>query len=181
MQGEVVYRVDVDGIIRFVNREYDEFAFANEGGAVSSASVVGRPLWDFLGDATTRHVYRAAIERVRDGHPVEFPFRCDSPSRRRLLRMTIRAVGAEIEFRVRTIAIQDRPPVRLWAAEAPRSEAITTACGWCKKIRVGDVWSEVEDAIVALGLFEARAMPTLTHGICGPCRDQMLSLVHDEP
>lgn len=181
MRGEVVYHVDGQDVVRCVNREYDEFALANQGHAVSSATVVGRPLWDFVHDPTTRQIYRAILDRARDGRPVAFTFRCDSPERRRLLRMSVRATGGgDVEFRVNTIAIQDRPPERLLSIDASRSEVVLTACGWCKKIRLEHGWSEIEDAVAALGLFEATVLPSLTHGICEACRDEMLALVAHE-
>ncbi len=177
MQADVVYRVDRQGVIRHANRAFDEFAIANDGRDLSSATVVGRSLWDVVREPTTRQIYDAVLDRAIDGRPVTFPFRCDSPSRRRLLRMTVLATGDEVEFRVSTVAIEDRPPERLLAADAPRSEAVLAACGWCKKIRVESGWKEVEDAVVALALFDAPALPSLTHAICEDCRDEMLSLL----
>ena len=66
--------------------------FANENGApgLDATSFVGRLVWDFVAGAEVRLLYLATLQRIRDNDtPVIFPFRCDSPDRRRLMRLVI--------------------------------------------------------------------------------------------
>jgi hypothetical protein len=172
---DVIYRINDNDEIVFVNPDYDEFALDNDGHGFAGAVVLGRPLWDFLNEPTARELYREAICRVRDGHCVQFPLRCDSPSRRRLMKMTIsRCDAAAVEFRVRTLAVEDRPAQPLLARDTPRCADHLDICGWCKQVRVGEDWKEVEDAIASLHLFEQAVLPSLSHGICDPCRDRVI-------
>lgn len=49
----------------------------------------------------------------------------------------------------------------------------STACAWCKRIRVQGVWLERDEALPRLrrpGLPE----PEFTHGICGPCLQALI-------
>jgi hypothetical protein len=168
--GEIVYRLDDRDEFCFVNGEYDSFARDNCGEAVASHAILRRPLWDFVTDPTTQQLYRDMLRRVRAGRPVRFRFRCDSPARRRLLEMDVRAGdGGGVEFRVRTVSEEDRPYQPLFDPHAGRSDERLRVCGWCKKVHVGDAWAEVEDAVARLHLFERAAMPEVTHGICEEC------------
>jgi len=169
---DVVYCINERDEIVSVNSAYDEFALHNDGIRIASEAVLGRPLWDFIVDSTTMEIYRAAVRRVRAGSPAQFTLRCDSPTRRRLLRLTMTREGdAAVQFRVRTVATEERASVRLLAPDAPRSPDLLPICGWCKKVLVGDHWAEVEDAVGELHLFEQPVLPALTHGICSSCRD----------
>lgn len=173
---DVIYSINERDEIVSVNSAYDEFALDNHGIRVASTAVLGRPLWDFVVDPTTLQIYREAVRRVRSGGRACFTFRCDSPTRRRLMQMTmVRDGDGVVQFRVRTVATEDRASVLLLASDAPRSPDLLPICGWCKKVSVGDRWMEVEDAVGALHLFERRVVPALTHGICDPCREAVVS------
>lgn len=177
---DVVYHIDDKDEIVFVNFEYDEFALANDGVRAASAAVLGRPLWDFVVDATTQHIYRRAVHRVRDGRSVEFTFRCDSPARRRLMQMRMNPEDdGTVRFIVRTVATEDRPPQRLFLPDAERTAQVLVICGWCKKIRVGERWDEVDSALASLRTFEQAPVPELSHGICEECLDIALRMLDD--
>ncbi|MCH5377252.1 MAG: hypothetical protein JJ992_25090, partial [Planctomycetes bacterium] len=67
-------------------------AFANENGAteLTRASVLQRCLWDFVAGDELRRLYMEIHSRVRSsGLPAVLPFRCDSPSLQRHMRLTI--------------------------------------------------------------------------------------------
>ncbi len=76
----IIYRVNDQDEIVFVNEEWDQFAAANAGEAVTASQVLQRRLWDFISDSTTRELYRQVLRRIRDGRSLRFTFRCDSPS-----------------------------------------------------------------------------------------------------
>jgi len=170
----VVYRVDALDRLAFVNDEWDRFAAANAGEACLSSKVVGRPLWDFVSDKTTRLLYRNMLTKVRGGGNVRFPLRCDSPDCRRYLEMEMGPAGfGAVEFTVRTAAVETRPGQALLDPASPRGEEFLRACGWCKKIEVGGLWYEAEVAVAKLGLFGARVLPLVTHGMCLECETDM--------
>jgi hypothetical protein len=50
-----------------------------------------------------------------------------------------------------------------------REERLLTACAWCERIRVGEIWVSPEDAIRELRTFEWPEPPLFTHGACEHC------------
>lgn len=176
--GEVVYRVDAQARIVFVNGEWDRFALANDGGEVASDRVLGRRLWDFIADVNTREIYRHALDRARAGRPVRFTFRCDSPDCRRLLEVSVgRGPEETVEFRVRTLSEEAGPAQPLLRTASPRSGELVRMCGWCKRVFVGGGWADLEEAAARLDLFKGDRAPAITHGICGPCHKSMSDLL----
>src|SRR5450631_2450126 len=84
----VSYQIDGHDDIISVNSAWKAFARSN-GAPHLAEQVVGRSLWEFVSDGTTRQVYRDLLVRVRGGRTVTFSYRCDSPSLRRYMRMTM--------------------------------------------------------------------------------------------
>lgn len=82
------------------------------------------------------------------------------------------SLGADgdLQFKSRTIWAQPRQLQMIYDTNAPRSDDILIVCSWCKKINTnGEVWEEIEEAVVTLGLFEFEWLPQLSHGMCGDC------------
>jgi hypothetical protein len=181
---DLLYQLNASDEISSVNEEWLRFARANDGEPLLPPQILGRPLWDFIGDMETQHIYRLLHRRVRTrGEPVRLSFRCDGPERRRLLELSISA-GAEqgLSYRVRTVREEDRKPVPLLDPHRPRSETFVTMCGWCKRVSAPPHgWLEVEEAVDALSLFAEPRPPQLTHGICGQCSQSLQRAVADEP
>lgn len=179
----VCYAIDEDDrLIRF-NAAWTAFAEANRGRGLSPADLTGRPLWDSIADATTVHLYKTMVARVRSGGPpVHFHFRCDAPRMKRLLRMDITREGsAEVVFTVTPVLEQARPDVAVLDSTLPRSERLLTMCGWCKQAQVAaGEWVEIEEAIDRLGLFQAPMPPRVTHGVCPTCYRTLMAAL-DQP
>ena len=177
---EIHYRLNDRDEIVFVNEAWDAFASTNSGAHLIATQVLGRPLWGFITDRTTRLLYRDVLARVRSGYPVRFIFRCDSPGCRRLLEMDVSSGPGDLaEFRVRTITVEERQLQPLLDPDRPHSEQLLRVCGWCKKVDVGGRWAEVEQAVSLLGLFERSLLPGVTHGICEDCYSRMVATVSD--
>jgi hypothetical protein len=85
-----------------------------------------------------------------------------------------RGEDGAVEFRTHTLSEEIRQPQTLLESNPPRSQELLRACGWCKKVFVGEVWAEVEDALARLRLFERSLLPSLTHGICEQCYQKMV-------
>ena len=178
----VQYRIDHEDRLAEVNDGWLAFAKANGGQALQPSQILGRPLWDYLADATTRQLYHAMVQRLRQGGPpVRFRFRCDAASRRRLLAMEItadRAGGAR--FSVTSVLEEPRPSVPLLEPEHRREGRLLAMCGWCKRSRLpSGAWVEVEEAVQALSLFGGGPLPGVTHGICPPCYTAIAGALED--
>jgi len=170
-------RYHIDRQNRIVSLSDTWRTWAESNGAPHLADgVLGRSLWDFVGDYQTREVYRTLLARVRDGQQVRFPYRCDAPDLRRFMRMTMTSDGeGGVWFDSETLRTEPRP--RCWRAPLPPEapEMLLRACGWCKRVAVDGAWEEIEVAVARLDLFGGPATPALTHGMCPPCYEQFMS------
>jgi hypothetical protein len=177
--GACRYNLDAELRIQAVDDAWSEFAAANEAPELVTPGPLGRPLFDYIQDATTVHLYRALFERVRGtGRPIELPFRCDSPGLRRFLEMEIRpGPSAGLELHTRVLHLEPRAPTALLERGSRRSSDLLRMCSWCKAVEARDQWCEVEQAVVALRLFERELLPMVTHGICPPCYLRVVALL----
>lgn len=169
---EFVYRIDSGDRIVFANDHWYDFARENGNTALVAGTVIGRPLWYFIGSSEARHLFTILLTKVRDARlPVTLPYRCDSPVCRRFMELSlVPHANREVEFRSRIRRQEVRERVALLTEEAERSEEWLVLCSWCKKAKLqGERWVEVEEAVQALHLFNAPRLPRLSHGICGPC------------
>jgi hypothetical protein len=148
----------------FVDDNWLLSALANDSPELAPEHILRRPLWGFIADMVTRELYRNMLARVRNGHPVQFLFRCDAPDRRRLLQMRILFRDDQlVEFQTKQRRTEMRPFVTLLARGTARSTDLLRMCGWCNQICLEDKqWVEVEEAIAQLNLFEQAL--TYSHG-----------------
>jgi hypothetical protein len=175
---EIVYRIDAGGRLAYVSGAWNAFAAANGAPHLVSALVLGRPLRDFISDPETRYIVEALVRRATaTGEIIQVSVRCDAPHERRRLEMRVVPLGeGVVEFRTRPQALEGRETVPMLDRGAPRTAELLKMCSWCNRVRVDDGWHEVEVAVDRLGLFEAAALPALTHGICRECWDQVMEL-----
>ena len=168
---EFVYLVDATGTIRYVNEAWVDFAAENGASHLDIEAVTNTSLFDYIEDRTTRQLYDVLHNRVlKTRGPVRIPFRCDSPTRRRLMEMELRMEDGLIGYHNRVLRLEERDPVPLWDPERARNGTPIRACGWCKKLPTPDGrWLEAEDAIRELDLFESADLPPISHGICPAC------------
>ncbi|MEJ5300469.1 MAG: hypothetical protein WHS38_05710 [Thermodesulforhabdaceae bacterium] len=168
----ILYRVDNSDRLIFVNEEWFRFAEDNDASHLASPFIIGKSLWDLITDQEVRAIYSAILSRVRQtGKPISFNFRCDAPSCRRYMLMTILPVGKGIvEFQSRILKIEYRKPVRLLLKNVSREETFIVVCSWCKRVKAKeDLWLEVEEAINMLDLMTKPKLPKISHGICLDC------------
>ena len=178
---EIVYRLNAQDEIVYVNEEWSEFAAANDAPDLLAERVLNRPIWDFICDETTEHLYREIVRCVRAGQSARFNFRCDAPARRRLMEMNVAGLdGGAVQFETRTIRVDERPRQELLDRYAPRAGGMLRICGWCKRMDIeGERWGELEEAVNTLRLFEYKALPQITHGMCNQCFDDIARKLAD--
>lgn len=173
----VSYQIDGDDAIRWVGASWNAFAVSN-GAPKMDDRVVGCSIWTFVSDETTRQVYRALIARVRTGHTVTFSYRCDAPSLRRFMLMTMTPnAGQGVAFESVTIRTETRVPLVFRVEVQPGSDLMLRVCGWCKQVDVRGDWKEIDVAVECLGLFAGSPTPTLTHAMCPPCFARVMAEV----
>lgn len=172
-----IHRIDADDLIEHVNEEWLEFA-AENWDRREAERIVGMPLWEYVANSASRHVWITIVERLRGRRTtVTVPYRCDSPSVRRYMEMDlVPLAGDRVEFRSRIVREEEREPVPLLRPDVPTSDEPLLMCSWCKRVFVPP-WREVEKAAKELDLFDEPEMPKLVHSICGRCRDTLTGSV----
>lgn len=173
----LVYRIDADNRITWVNAAWSEFAQGNHGESVLPDRIVGQDLFASISDPAVREIYKSIIARVRAGATVEFTFRCDAPDKRRVFDMVVRLLvdGGE-EFTSTLLSEEVRPPVVVLEPGGSRSKNLIRVCSWCQKVALPDGrWLPVEQAVAELHLLEESQLPAITHGICPPCHTGMMA------
>jgi hypothetical protein len=175
---DVVYHVDPEGRITFVNSRWDEFARANDAKDLLGDAVLGRRVAPFIADRQTRHLFELIVRHaLQSGRPMTLPYRCDGPAARRRMELSVCATPAgDVVFRSRVLAEEARPPIGLLDPHARRRpDSLIHICSWCNRGRIGERWAEVEEVIAAYDLFDAPTVPDITHGLCFDCEQTVLS------
>jgi hypothetical protein len=171
-----LYRITPGDLVEFVNDAWIRFAEEN-GTPTLPQKVIGSSLWQHISGPEVAHLSRQLLAKIREMKTeVSVPFRCDSPSMRRFMRMNIIPLDqGRIEFRTwveREELVQH--PIRLLDPCATQNIAgLIRMCSWCKKIHKNGCWLEIEDAIEQLRLFDPQTIPAITHGICDHCLKMM--------
>jgi len=166
------YRVDADDRLVWVDEWW--LAFARENGApeLSREGVLGRLLWDFVtGDPTSR-LYCEIHARVRSsGKSVILPFRCDSPSLQRHMRLTITREDAG-QLLYESVLLRVEPQRRQQASDPwqPLAEGCLTMCSFCKRaLMESRGWLDVEDVSARMRLFDTKQVAELKYIVCPEC------------
>ncbi len=173
------YAIDSEDRICFLSPEWMAFAFHNGGSKLTPGVVLGRSLWDFVAGAKTRHLYELLLARVRTSKKsVTVPFRCDAPSLRRSMELTLTPTNSGgVEFRSQLVHEEHRKPVVVPAAPKSRTGDFLRICSWCKRVVLDHgTWVEIEEALARTQLFLREDLPEFTHTICPRCEDMIRTL-----
>jgi hypothetical protein len=172
MSDDLVYHIDSRDRLCHVNDAWEAFARDNGGEGFDAEHVLGRSLWSYVRDLVLGQVYRHVVADARQGHEVRLRFRCDAPSRRRLLEMTVYGTGGgAVQFRTHELATAERPHEALFDASTPRTGMAVRVCSWCNRVWARDAWLEVEPAVERMHLMLRSVLPPLEHVTCEHCLD----------
>lgn len=175
----VIWRIDADDCILETNEAFRRFAREN-GTPHLAEDLSGQNLWDHVTGDDVRHLYELILQRSRRSRtPFSFDYRCDSPVLRRYLRLTLTSrPDGGIVFESSIVREEPCDAVELLDPTQPRGLDLVRICSWCKKVKVGDDWVAVEEAVGRLGVFESDYLPALTHGICIACERSIDDELH---
>lgn len=168
---EFQYEIDRDDRMVRMSDNWDDFALSNGGRNICTGDLLARPLMDYIAGDECRMIWRLLLAKVRKTRvPIALPYRCDGPSTRRFMEMTIRPLEREgIGFCSSIILEEKRPAVALLDAAAPRGEDRLLMCSWCNRGKSGNQWMEVDDLVRRENLFVHGTVPLMTHGMCEDC------------
>lgn len=172
-----VHQIEADDTLSWVNDAWLDFARQNHALHLTRETVLEQSLWDFITEATTQHFYKIIVGRVRNLRRVlELRYRCDSPAKRRYMRMEVRPLDqGRIQFCNWILREEIRPALELLASPAQTGGSLVVMCSWCKKVQEPAAlqWLETEEAVNHLNLFQCTVPPQITHGICPECEKML--------
>lgn len=175
----ITYYIDKNDNIVYLSNEWQLFAEQNRAAYLTEDTICYKSLFEFINDARCQYIYQVLINKVRKKQrKITFPFRCDSPCKKRYMQMEmIPLEGDSIAFKSCIIREELRQPVLIIDVNRSNSVDILKICSWCKKIQINNFWIEIEEAIEKYALFQTRLLPRLSHGVCSQCYDNTLKQV----
>ena len=179
MPTKVLYWVSSDGtIVRMEAHVSPESAqrdpvFAN---SLSPSSVVGRNIFEFIQGREVQHLYAIFHEKVlKDRRHIVFDYRCDGPSIRREMRMSL-SPEAEL-VRYESIVLQETPRAREIPAVSPSAEVFVPICSICKRYRYPSGSNEWKELDLMPAEPELPSAFDFTHGLCPDCFESAMAQV----
>ncbi|WP_372726126.1 hypothetical protein [Novipirellula sp.] len=170
------YRVDASDTIIAVDEWWLAFAKENNSLDLDEASVIGKSLWSFIADYPTQKLYKEIHHFVRvTGNPITVPFRCDSPTLRRYMQLTI-TLNDDKQLAYESVLLRAVASRRLAMLDPvqQRSAAFLTMCSFCKRSLIEPSgWLEMENIAIKLRLYRKQTVPELRYTVCPECEDQL--------
>ena len=169
---EISYGIDSQNSVYYTSSSWDQSAIDGKTPQVIEEKILGEPLFNYISDLSTRHIYQLLVDKVRkSSQPISFPFRCDTLHKIRHMNMIIEPEkDGKVIFRSQVIRSENIDYQPLLDPDQKRGQEFITMCSWCKKIEVeSGKWLELEEALDVLKLGEYEKLPKITHGICQPC------------
>ncbi|MBK8578235.1 MAG: hypothetical protein IPN78_08210 [Candidatus Accumulibacter sp.] len=170
---DLSYTLDASNAIIAVSGDWDRVALDNGGEQIISRRIIGRRLDDFItGDVTLMFVRTMLMSARTLKYVIRRPYRCDSPQLKRSMEMTIvpRAQGV-LEVCHRQLRSEPyRYPLAFKSTASGAAANFIKRCSICNRVRVGQTWSEVDDAVRAGRLpRDAGATLMVVYGVCPEC------------
>lgn len=177
------YRIDESNVIVSVCEDWDEKTDTLAVPAPHASDLIGTSILDHITGIENRQIFSLLFAQCRKTRETLFvQFRCDAPTIRRWMELELRPkTHGQIEVVSKIVDTATRPYVALLDCLVKRSANTVTVCSWCKSVKVGTVWTEVEDAVNLLGLFKNEEQPTLQQGMCEKCEKEILAKLSTPP
>ena len=158
----VAYRLDAEDRIVDV-----------EGDWSPVPGVVGSLIWRFVRGTDLQDIYRRLFRAARAGRPLEFPYRCDSPSARREFSLAIeRRADGTLAVASRLCRVWERDEL-LAVTSVPRNDTLVLRCSVCNDFRVRGEWADIVDAAAARRLLATERPVRVYHAVCPSCRARL--------
>jgi len=171
LEPSVEYSLDEHDKIVRVNQAWHQFYADNATGG-SSASFLGQSIFNWIRGPEVRELFSYLLKTVRRRREtLILPFRCDSAQKRRYMVMYIDCEdGKNVHFQTWTLKQEAFSKPLSWSSQEP-----LVMCAWCNRVLIskplgGERWTEIEDAIIELGLFQREHNPRFAHSICEDCK-----------
>jgi hypothetical protein len=167
---QTTFWLDKNNQILNVSSSWDDFARQNAGESVLSEKVCGRPLREFInGDATRMWVDTLLVLARLQNKAIERPYRCDSPSERRYMQMSV-IPHEDGVLEVKHSLLQTEPrrnPVHFRGILRGRV-ASHRRCSICGRVYHNNHWVEPE---VLDTLSDQNTTLVVAYTVCVDCRE----------
>ncbi len=168
----VIYRINRDDKIEFVNDAWSRFAFENDAVRLTDR-IIGTSLWDHIVGPDVTQIYRDLLWRIRTQLvSATLPFRCDSPVLARVMQLVVIPLEREaVEFQATLHSEAPHPKAieLLRHGHVAASGPFIRMCAWCKAIAINGNWKPLEEAVESEACLLQEPFPQITHAICDPC------------
>lgn len=180
----IAYAVDLKNrIIGVGQKGWDRFARSNGAPELASGKVLGQDLLQIMKGDEVRDVYLHHTKNVLTSEEaVAFSTRCDSPSVKRELRLSLSPLKSRgtirgLLFQALVVDEQVRPPIDIFdfgAAERlvaeVRNVPIVTLCSFCQRVKAdrcpdSEPWLDAAEYYHRGGTSKVR----ISHGLCPDC------------
>lgn len=134
---------------------------------------LGRSIWRYIRGHDLQQIYAHLYAQSRRGRTVEFPYRCDTPTHRRRIWMTIAPeAGARLSVSSRLVE-SSRRRESLAVVGISRGQCVALRCSICNRMGRREDWLELTEAASARWLDSDRPV-RVYHGVCPECRHTLL-------
>jgi hypothetical protein len=173
------YWVDGDDTIAGYDAGFARFAKEN-GLDLDPQELIGTSLWDHLDGDEVVGLNRWLLQQVRRrGRGLSLFYRCDSPRRRRRMRMELRPEG-DSGVEVRSLpAVERRLSRRRDRRSRPRGAL--KICAWCDRFASGRRWLPLDSTPLPLWIGGDQAPPQITHAMCPSCSERAAAEIPVSP
>jgi hypothetical protein len=160
------YWLDEHRRIVAVAGSWEAFAHENGGLGLGPAELVGRPIWGFITDATTRMWFEVLLNTAElRASPIERPYRCDSPELRRYMVMRV-VPESRSRLRVEHELVRTEPrrvPTHIEHVQSGHGGLVHVRCSMCGRVRERGTWREPDEQT------EGPARLQVVYTVCPDC------------
>jgi len=170
----VSYSVDGADLIVDVSDSWREFVRVNNG-PERLVDILGQPLWTHVCDKNTRDLYVMLLSAVRlTGRTVSFRYRCDTPTFKRFMRMTLDPWRDEgIHFDNEILAVEAIHPELSFVSNSMYSIKNVNICSVCRSVKVGEEWRDVLTAFSTDEIMASKNRFHAIYRICPSCKTSL--------
>jgi len=166
------YWVDQNDRIVKVGGAWDEAARDGGSDSLFADSVKGTNLFSYIAGEATRSFVWTMIDAVRKlQRPNKRPYRCDTPTLKRSMEMTIIPEGnglLRLEHRLVATEPLQRPLSFRSAHRLDYKPPLRLRCSMCNQVRIGQVWREPDEHAKLLNTLETTPV---VYSVCDDCRE----------
>ena len=141
-------------------------------------NLIGLNYFDFADDQMLIKILKEIFIKVRKKNKTFVTtYRCDNEQSIRLFTLEIIPLDSGKIRLIHRLKNETNREIKLNLEK--RSDKIYYLCAWCNKIKVGDSFVEIDDAVNKLKILEYNYLPKFSHIMCNDCKDKLLKETED--